>query len=245
MSTMDTIALILGSLALATAVRQIFRQGMAVKAQAATLLADFRAQHVGWEIFIEATEFKPSLLAVDARSRQIAVGTTEQYVAVSWDSISRVEVENNGTALTTANRGSQLLGGVVGNVLLGPMGLLIGSMTGSKSTRQRVNELALKLVINHPTNPVHRVLFFRKGGKGEKPSARVLQAPAERLDHFHALLINAMRSVEREHATAEPAGKPEPSGVEGRIERLWTLHQAGALSEQEFAEQKQRLLAGT
>lgn len=218
------------------------REGAKLRKRQDERLAAFRAEREGWEIFVADSQLDPSLLAVGAASKQISVGTVDAYIDVPWIDICRVEIESNDTSLTTTNRGSQLLGGVVGNVLLGPMGLLIGGLTASKSTRQRINDLTLKIIVEHPSRPSHKVVFFRKGGKGLKPRSLRLRAPAERLDHFHALLLNAMRSAERDRIA--PTAPMATASLEQSLEKLWQLHQAGALTEAEFGERKQRLLAG-
>lgn len=204
-----------------------------------------------WQLFVSSPIIDRAMLAVSASERRIALGPVEDPVDVAWSDISRVEVERNGGSLTTTNRGSQLTGAAVGSVLLGPMGMLMGGLSGSKATRERVNELALRIMVEHPTRPVYRIVFFSASGKGIAASSLGLRAPGEKLDHFHALLVNAMRSVEQ--AQVRPAEPPQtvtaalpsaPSApVEQRLAQLWQLHQSGALSAEEFAEHKAQILA--
>lgn len=218
----------------------IFAKARTVRRRTLQQTEAFRERFASAEVFTADAVVDRTVLAVDAGVQSIAVGKVDAWVEVPWQSITKVEVERDGASLTTTNRGSQLAGVAVGNVLLGPMGLLIGGLTASKTTRERINELALKIVIDHPQRPVRKVVFFRNG-KGAATSSAVVTSAAETLDHFHALLLNALRSADMLRRPAvSPSATVVATGasVEDRIARLWDLHQSGALSEAEFASQK-------
>lgn len=194
------------------------------------------------------TPIRPSssdrmVIAVDRSERRLAVGPLADPVEVPWSDICGVEIERNGEALTITNRGSQIMGGAVGALLLGPMGLLLGGLTGSKRNEQRVNDLSLKVLIDDQHSPVHRVQFFTQSGKGAKPDSAILQEPAKQIEKFHALLTNAIRTTDNERLEGREGPQIEARSAEERIGDLWKLKQSGALSDEEFASAKGRVLA--
>ena len=71
-----------------------------------------------------------------------------------------VEVCKNGTSLIKTNRGSQVAGAAIGAILLGPMGLLVGAVTGSKRKSEKINRLSLKIYVSDVLNPVREIVFY-------------------------------------------------------------------------------------
>lgn len=209
------------------------------KAAKVALWDSFTAAHAGWDVFVPSSI--DQVLAVDHNSRRVAVGSLAKPVEVAWSNLSGCEIERNGETVTTTNRGSQAMGAAVGAILLGPAGLLLGGLTGSKRNVQKVKELSLKVTIDDRVAPVHRIIFVKLPGDGVRPDAGILKPHIERLEHFHALLENAMRSEERARVVNVQA-TPALDQAGDQIERLWALHQSGALTAEEFATAKGRLL---
>lgn len=202
----------------------------------------FAGEHCGWEIYQSACD--RGVLALDYDAKRIAVGVINDFIERPWSDISAVEIEKNGQSLTQTNRGSQAMGAAVGAVLLGPVGLLMGGLTGSKRQKERINELSLKILIDDRTAPVHRIVFFRMKGNGIDAQSKVLKGPAAQLERVHALIANAIRQDARRFSS--PASAPSlgaPSNTD-KLAKLWELKQAGALTDAEFASEKSALFGG-
>lgn len=201
--------------------------------------ATFAGEHRGWDIYKSA--YDRGVVALDHQNKRIAIGTVGRNVERAWSDISAVQVEKNGQSLTQTNRGSQVMGAAVGAVLLGPLGLLMGGLTGSKRQRERVNELSLRVLIDDRALPVHRITFFRMKGSGVDAQSRALRTPASQMEHFHALLANAIRSDDRTFAMQARPVLADTSSSD-QIAKLWDLRQAGALTSEEYEMEKQSIL---
>lgn len=199
----------------------------------------FAGQYRGWDVYTSAHD--RGALAIDHENRQIAIGTVDEHSTLPWDAIVSVEIERNGESISQTNRGSQAVGAAVGALLLGPLGLLMGGLTGSKRNRQRVSELALKVTLDDRVAPVRRIVFFRMAGNGTDAKAPQLKEPVAKLEHFHALLLNAIRTAAA-HLTAIADGNRLESNSAKAIAELWELVQCGALSQAEFDTEKQMIL---
>ena len=79
-------------------------------------------------------------------------------------------------------------------------------------------------------------------GNGADAKDKTLNGPAGQLEHFHALIANAIRSDERAYYKPADATNSVSDNSEDRISRLWDLHQAGALTAEEYATQKSTIL---
>jgi hypothetical protein len=198
----------------------------------------FMAKHAGWDVYV--APFGQKVIGLNHGSRAIVLGTIETHKQYPWSAIASVDVIRDGTSITSTNRGSQLMGAAVGEVLLGPLGLLIGGVTGSKRTVQRVSQIGIKIIVDDRYTPIYSIDFLRVPGSGVDPKNKLVKDAANRAEHVHALLVNAIRNTSLQLANSQ-AQLPERSAAD-RIDQLWKLRQAGALSESEFEQQKAQVL---
>ena len=133
------------------------------------------------------------------------------------------------------------MGAAVGEVLLGPLGLLIGGVTGSKRTVQRVSQIALKIIVDDRHNPIYTIQFLKLPGAGADPRNKLVKDAAQRTEHIHALLVNAIRNSALPLRSAAP--QLFERSVADRIDQLWKLKMAGALTQSEYDYQKAQLLS--
>jgi hypothetical protein len=170
----------------------------------------FRTQHAGWDIYV--APFDQAVIALNHDRRAIVLGTTKAHKSYPWTAIASVDVIRDGSSITSTNRGSQLMGAAVGEVLLGPLGLLIGGVTGSKRTVQRVSQIGIKIIIDDRHTPVYAVNFLRLPGNGADPKNKLVKDAAQRVEHVHALLVNAIRNSSLQAVNPSPQIAQLPTG---------------------------------
>lgn len=125
-------------------------------------------------------------VAIDPSTNQFAITRLNQPPAVfSFDELVGAEVERNGSAIQKTNRGSQVAGAAVGGLLLGPVGLLLGGLSGSSRTIEKVKKLSLKIYTNDFEAPVSEIVFF-EDSEGQKPDSILVTSPAQQLDEWYA-----------------------------------------------------------
>lgn len=200
----------------------------------------FKADHQGWDIYF--APYGKAVIALNHDSHSLVLGNVEVHHQYPWSAIASVDVVRDGTSITSTNRGSQLMGAAVGEVLLGPLGLLIGGVTGSKRTVHRISQIGLKIIVDDRRSPVFTIDFLRVPGSGADPRHKLVKEAARRTEHVHALLVNAIRKTSRE--AASPTSQVANRSVADRIDQLWKLKEVGALTEAEFDQQKAQVLTG-
>ena len=91
-----------------------------------------------------------------------------QLMALPYSGILEAALYEDGNTITKTSRSSQLVGAVVGDVLLGGVGMAIGAVTGSKKTTGTVRSLEVRLTIKDMDCPYWAFTFLRtevpKGG---------------------------------------------------------------------------------
>jgi hypothetical protein len=126
---------------------------------------------------------KGCAIAIDSSKSKMALVSPGGVLSeVDFGDVLGVEVLRNGTSITKTNRGSQVAGAAVGALLLGPVGLLLGGVTGSKRQDEKVKRLAIKILVNDLKNPVHEVLFF--DGPESKNDSLLVKMAVGQLDEW-------------------------------------------------------------
>lgn len=135
-------------------------------------------------------------VAISPEAAQFAVTNRWRRPTVyGYSDIIAVEVLRNGDAVTTTDRGSQVAGAAVGALLLGPMGLLLGGLTGRKKQSQKVSSLTLRIVTSDMKAPVVDVPFLELKAPGLDVSSKRLQRAATLVAEWHGRFLSAMRDA--------------------------------------------------
>lgn len=76
-----------------------------------------------------------------------------------------------------------MLGAAAGGILLGPAGLLLGGLSGSKRQEELLKKVSLKVFTNDLISPVEEIVFF-DGGPNGMPADRAKMF-LDNLDQWH------------------------------------------------------------
>lgn len=117
----------------------------------------------------EATQSKQAI-AIDLERRKIAIvsGTLANLYSLvfSFDDLVAAEVTRDDASIHKTNRGSQLAGAAVGGILLGPAGLIVGGLSGSRREEIKIRKVVLRLYTRDLVRPVHEIVFVDGGSAG-------------------------------------------------------------------------------
>jgi len=160
-------------------------------------------------------EFGGLGLAIDPTTNRFAIaGVGVPPRVFSFDQLIAVDVERDGTMVTTTKGSVGLVGAAAGVALLGPMGLLLGGSTKSVGRSvSKVTKLALKIYVNDLVKPCFEVAFFSSAA-GADPNSGMLALSAQKLDEWYGRFrtILAMRSSAAEGEAASTfASLPDSS----------------------------------
>ncbi|MBX3562837.1 MAG: hypothetical protein KF780_13615 [Sphingomonas sp.] len=198
-----------------------------------------------------ASGFDGSCLGIDWDKRQIFAGITPDIQNYDFNLLQRAEIDIDGVTVTTTEsttktrRGAQIAGAAVGGIAFGPVGLLVGGFTGgnkmaaSSLDKRFVNSITIVMHFRDRAHPIQSVTFFKweMSGKGVAHNAPILKDVVQKANRYHALLSQI---IEERQEPKEESFEQQDVSIE--LERLWSLRQAGALTEAEFNDRKRKLL---
>jgi hypothetical protein len=160
-----------------------------------------------------------------------------------FSAIRKVEIKSNGTTIASTNRGSQAIGAAVGALAFGGVGAIIGGLSGSTTSTERVRNITLAITIDDRERPVHNITFLNWAydKKGLKSDHHMVRAASSAIESFAARVENAMNKPSE---GIRPAPALEESGKDTveLVRELWKLREAGALTQEEFQAEKERIL---
>lgn len=121
----------------------------------------------------------------------IDVDARKVYIAGGWgcrpfdfSEIVSCEIIEDGEAIIRTSRASQAVGALVGGVMLGGVGMVIGGLSGSKTTKQKVDAITLRIIVNDVAQPIYDIALL------EMPSIRggiIYRTARAKADQWHAL----------------------------------------------------------
>jgi hypothetical protein len=188
-----------------------------------------------------------SMLAIDNENKKLCIIQNGLSVNIySYKSILQTEIIEDGNSVTKTSRGSQIGGALIGGVLAGGVGAIIGGLSGSQKTSQEVKKLQLQIVINDTQIPVKELTFLDSFSpiKKDNPKYKVAY---EKVNHWHKVISVIIKQVDEEEKQNERNNLKENlltyNSIADEIKKLAELRNGGILTEEEFNQQKIKLLS--
>lgn len=160
---------------------------------------------------------------------------------VDYKDLLSCELFEDGITITKTVRSSQLGGALIGGIALGGVGAIIGGLSGKTLSFDKVNRVDLRLIINDTKNPLHDINFMNIETKKD---SLIYKYSIQQARHWHGLIEVLIRRADSEEKTTVPTqvDAPSSSSIANEIKKLLDLRDQGALTPQEFQQQKERLL---
>ncbi|KOP80654.1 hypothetical protein AMS59_04585 [Lysinibacillus sp. FJAT-14745] len=160
--------------------------------------------------------------------------TSKKY---TYEDILEVEVLVDGETITKTSRGSQLGGALLGGALAGGVGAVIGGLSGSTTSQEKIGSIQLKITVNDINNPVILLKIFNTSTPWDKNDEELKQYSDTAMEWqglFAVIINNGDKKVEAKAETE--------NNISDEIRKLHELLKEGILTKEEFNNQKQKLL---
>ncbi|MFJ6313698.1 SHOCT domain-containing protein [Pseudarthrobacter oxydans] len=189
---------------------------------------------------------KNAYLGVDSERGKIYLGIAPQWksILIPAEKIMSVAIYEDGQSVTHASRMRQIGGALVGNALApNKGGAVIGALGAKNTTVDVIKSLVLRLEVDDPKNPILGISFLRLNEVKRGSSLHQMASTEARA--FSSLITAIMRRSEQKDASDLETQTPPPFPRANKLDelsKLAELRDRGVLSEEEFAQEKLRIL---
>lgn len=189
-----------------------------------------------------------SLLSIDENSKKLCIiryGMPEDII--NFKDILQSEIIEDGVSVTKTSRGSQVGGALIGGVLAGGVGALIGGLSGAQETTQEVKKVQLQIIVNDIKKPVKLITFLNETTP-KKKSDEIYKIIYKNVNHWQKVFSVIIKQVDDEDKQKERNSLKDTftsshNSTADELKKLADLKRDGILSEEEFFQQKQKLLS--
>lgn len=187
-------------------------------------------------------------LSIDETNKQISIVSLNSYKdkVYSYHDILKSEILTDGISVTSTNRGSQLGGALLGGLLAGGVGALIGGLSGSTTSQEKVKKVELNVIVNDSVNPIHKIAFLDSELSAYAKDSQEYKDGYNTAYHCHQLIGVLIRQADEEDKQKETSTRSNNSqgnlSVADELRKLVQLKDEGIISGDEFEAQKKKLI---
>lgn len=169
---------------------------------------------------------------------------------LNYSDIVNVTYEEDGNTLFSKSMKRTIGGAIVGDILMGGAGAIVGGLSGDTSQNKKVQSMNIKILVrstitpsvNLPINLMDETFNTRDKKSKETYSTRIKEA--NEIKDLISVIIDSSNQQSSIPATStqkieEPKQK---TSIADELVKLAQLKDAGILSEEEFQEQKKKIL---
>jgi hypothetical protein len=185
-------------------------------------------------------------LAIDEGSKQLSIFPYNRLPKIyKYRDILKSEILTDGISVTSTNRGSQIGGALLGGLLVGGVGAIIGGLSGSQTSEEKVKKVELNIIVNDTAEPIHKIAFLDSGITYSKNSQEYNQA-YNTAYHCHQLMAVLIRQADVEDQLKERSTSngdlQQNVSVADELRKLAQLKDDGIISLEEFELHKKKLI---
>jgi len=185
-------------------------------------------------------------IAYDDKNKKVCLinknGNDFNQKLFSYRDILSSEILEDGNSITKTERGSQIGGALIGGLALGPVGLLIGGLTGKKKSIDKIKRVDIQIIVNDTTKPRHLINFLNTESKKD---SFIYKSSIETARQWHAIIEVLIKKadLEDEEYNLRVSNRTSATySISDELKKLSDLKNSGILTESEFQQQKRKLL---
>lgn len=182
----------------------------------------------------------------DVNGYVVIVTSSSMHVYLYSDIVS-ISYEENGNDMYNKSIG----GAVVGGLLFGGVGAIVGSNAAKTIKNKKIEMMSIKILLKNTANPTIMLKIYKAGADGgiletKNPADRIyyegLMKEVSGIRDMFSVILDIVNRDNICKSSKEHSATPSTRTVADELIKLMKLKDAGALSEEEFQQQKTKLL---
>lgn len=174
------------------------------------------------------------------------------YKVIEYSNIINVTYEEDGNTLFSKSMARTVGGALVGNALMGGAGAIVGGLSGDTSRVRTIQSMNIKILVRNTATPCINLPINRRGEVFNTKDETSKKNYQSRIREANAIkdLISVIIDNSSQQSTMKPTSssqknkEPIPqTGIADELVKLAQLKDVGVLSEEEFQQQKKKILS--
>ena len=206
-------------------------------------------------------DFKPSTKVVGVKSLYTLAFDNDQQKMLylvgqapkvfNYEDIISVQLLEDNQTVSQKSTGRTIGGALVGGVLAGGAGAIVGGLSGSSKNLNLHSSVKVKILLRNSSTPSITIDCFNAStmtveGKPVKDGSMEYYIYKQGLDHANRIVDMVSVIIDAVDRATNTSAPQAPSGsIADELAKLAVLKDKGILTEEEFAEQKRKLLEGS
>lgn len=188
------------------------------------------------------------LFAIDETNRKVAIVEHDCIKTILFKQILSVEYIENTTTVASKSSARTIGGAVVGGVIAGGAGAIVGGLSGDTMINKNVSLMQVKIGIRNIQEPSVNITLFGNGiGRGYDSNGSISEdyyvlykKMANDIVDSLSVIIDIIDKEEKNNIVQVTESGSQ--SIADELFKLVKLKEIGAITENEFEEQKQKLL---
>ena len=166
-----------------------------------------------------------------------------KYRIVKFRDILSTEMLEDGETLQKTVRSSQIGSALLGGLALGGLGAIIGGLSGKKNSVNKVHSIDVLIIIDDVNHPTHLVNCMSIYGGCEKKDSDYKEGVGK-ASFLQSKIEKIINQVDEEDIilSRQESNLSSHNFISDELKKLAELRDTGVLTENEFKEQKKKLL---
>lgn len=177
-------------------------------------------------------------IAYDKTRKKICLVVEHKAELYEYKDIIQSELDIDGETVMKQSLSGTVGRSLVGGVLSGGVGAIIGGTTGSKTGKEKIKNIELKITVNDLKSPVFRINFMNteisKGGF-------IYQVCYGEAEKWHGIITTLIKQAEIEQTNLNQ-NSTSLNSVADELLKLKNLLDSQVITQPEFDKEKKRIL---
>lgn len=176
--------------------------------------------------------------AIDEENRRVVYVDHERVSFIPFDNIVSVEYLEDNITIASKSTMRTIGGAIIGSAIAGSVGAVVGGLSGDTEIKRNVKHVQVRNIIRELASPTLLITCYDRSIM-EVINPVIGIEKARKIKDIVSIIID---EADRNAKHADIISKTQCNSVADELSKLSELKEKGVLTEEEFIQQKQKLL---
>lgn len=186
------------------------------------------------------------IIVRDEAANMLFIVKTDQHIdtsikSIKYEDVIKIEIIEDGNTISSRSTSRTIGGAIVGGAILGGAGAIVGGLSGNTKSSKKVSSIKIKILLRSAVDNSYTFELLKSTELNlsktlEKQSYDSIMKTANEIKNILEVIIDKVDSASKSQS------HNNIQSIADELEKLVMLKERGVLSEEEFIEEKRKLL---